>query len=111
MNRRRSWSDGFSHYYIKTYDYPTRRDQIRGIGRNTLLAPSRPQRELRALNWLREQGFGGPRVMAVVECRQLVHRLAPVLRSGRRQVVARHGFENDEQPYRSSTSRASPSLC
>ena len=67
----RIWKTGSSTYYVKTYDYPTWRDRGRGIGRNTLLAPSRPRREQLALNWLQEHGFGGPRVRGVGESRSL----------------------------------------
>ncbi len=66
-----TWKTDSNTYYIKTYDYTTWRDRSRGIGRNTLFARSRPHREQLALNWLRENGFGGPRARGVAESRSL----------------------------------------
>ncbi len=62
---------GTGEYYVKTYDYPTWRDRIRGVGRNTWLRTSRVRRESAALQWLRDHGFGGPEVLAVIEERHL----------------------------------------
>lgn len=60
---------GDTNIYVKTYDYPSWRDRWRGFGRNTRFAASRVRREWTALQWLSEQGFGGPRVLAVGERR------------------------------------------
>lgn len=55
--------------HIKVYDYPTLRDRLRGVGRNTALAPSRAARELRALRWLRAHGFDAPLPLGLAEVR------------------------------------------
>lgn len=56
--------------FVKTYDYPTARDRVRGVFRTTFLAPSRARREWQALRWLRAEGFAGPEPLAVLERRQ-----------------------------------------
>ncbi len=61
---------GVYDFFIKTYDYPTWRDRVRGLGRNTCLGASRPRREMLALDWLKKNGFGTPQVLAVGEIRQ-----------------------------------------
>lgn len=55
--------------YLKTYDYPGRRDRVRGFLRNTWLAPSRAAREWQALEWLRRHGFAAPEPLGLVEWR------------------------------------------
>ena len=57
--------------YVKTYDYPTWRSRARGIFRNTALARSRVAREVGALQWLTEHGFGGPKIYVAGEERRL----------------------------------------
>ncbi|MCB9889744.1 MAG: hypothetical protein H6836_09230 [Planctomycetes bacterium] len=65
----RRWSDSAGSMFVKTYEYTTWRDRMRGAGRTTWLAPSRVAREAKALAWLREHGFGGPQTRAAVEFR------------------------------------------
>lgn len=57
--------------FVKTYDYPTLREVLRGFGRTTFFAPSRAHREARALGWLRGHGFEAPEPLAVYEVRRL----------------------------------------
>lgn len=63
--------DGSTSYFLKTYDYASLRDRIRGALRNTWLAPSRAAREWDGLSWLRKHGFAAPRPIGVVEWRRL----------------------------------------
>jgi hypothetical protein len=67
----RSTVIGSEHVYIKTYDYPTPRDRLRGIGRTTALAPSRARREWDALAWMRAAGFPAAVGLCVAEDRRL----------------------------------------
>ena len=69
--------------FIKTYNYPTRRDRIRGWFRTTLAAPSRALKEWNALTWLRSQGLGGPEPLALLEHRELgvLHRATLITES------------------------------
>ncbi len=74
-NHRSSWvrkvTLGGVEYYVKTYSYEAWGDRWRGLGRTTMLAPSRVSRERSALDWLAAHKFGGPKVRAVVEKRTL----------------------------------------
>jgi len=73
-DHRSSWVrrmlDGTSTFYVKTYDYPTRRDRLRGAFRTTFLASSRAVREWQALAWLRTHGFPGPKPCGALELRR-----------------------------------------
>jgi hypothetical protein len=55
--------------YFKTYDYPSREDRLRGLGRTTALAPSRARREWAAIRWLATHGFATVTPLGVVEAR------------------------------------------
>ncbi|MBK8976432.1 MAG: hypothetical protein IPM29_10945 [Planctomycetes bacterium] len=55
--------------YLKTYDYPSARDRLRGALRTTWLAPSRAAREWDALCWLRAHGFDSAEPLGVGEWR------------------------------------------
>ncbi|HLU40155.1 MAG TPA: lipopolysaccharide kinase InaA family protein, partial [Planctomycetota bacterium] len=61
---------GSAGFFVKTYVYPTLRDRLRGVLRNTWLRPSRAAREADALRWLRARGFAAPRPVAVGEARR-----------------------------------------
>ncbi len=86
-DRRSSWvrllSVDSKSYYVKTYDYPTRRDRGRGALRNTFLARSRARREWLALSWLRQHGFAAPEPMGVWEKRRWgwLHRAVLITRA------------------------------
>ena len=73
-DHRSSWvrrvQIGPTDCYVKTYDYPTIRDRVRGLFRTTFLAPSRARREWQALLWLRDHGFAAPEPLAHLECRR-----------------------------------------
>lgn len=59
-------------YYVKTYEYQTWVDRLRGALRCTgPLVPSRARREAAALTWLRSHGFAAPRPVGVLEQRHL----------------------------------------
>lgn len=62
---------GQREVYCKTYVYPALRDRLRGVLRNTWLAPSRAAREAAALRWLADAGFAGPRALGYAEARCL----------------------------------------
>lgn len=66
---------GSNTYYVKTYDYPDLRARCRGWFRNTAFAESRPEREWRALQWLRGKGFPSP-----IPCAVFIGRLATGIR-------------------------------
>lgn len=72
---RSSWvrraTFGATEVYVKTYDYPTYRDRVRGWLRTTWMAPSRAEREWDALAWLREHGIPAPEPLAAGEVRHL----------------------------------------
>lgn len=55
--------------YCKTYTYPTPRDRWKGVGRTTVFAPSRAQREWNSLRILRDLGFSAPEPLALSEVR------------------------------------------
>lgn len=55
--------------HVKTYVYPGLGDRVRGWFRNTLLAPSRAEREGRAARWLLARGFAAPQPLVVAERR------------------------------------------
>lgn len=75
VTHRSSWvrrlRSGPGDLFVKTYDYPKARDVLRGIGRTTVLAPSRARREARALAWLRRHGFEAPEPLGCYEARRL----------------------------------------
>lgn len=58
-------------FFIKTYNYATWNDRLRGLGRTTWLAPSRADREARAYKWLARNGFVTPRQWFAWDQRQL----------------------------------------
>ena len=91
----RRWTDGSSVYYIKTYDYPKWGARFKGLGRNTFLAESRPQREQRALKWLADHGVPIPRVQAVIESRVLVALAGGFLARG---VLVTEAWEGEPLP-------------
>jgi hypothetical protein len=80
VTHRSSWVRrhplGGSEVFAKTYDYPTWRDRMRGLGRTTWLAPTRAARELAAMQWLRSHGFPAAEPLLVWELRRfgLLHR-------------------------------------
>lgn len=55
--------------HVKTYVYPGLRDRARGWFRNTLLAPSRAEREAAAAHWLLAHGFAAARPLVLAEQR------------------------------------------
>lgn len=57
--------------HVKTYVYPRLRDRVRGWFRNTLLAPSRAEREATAAQWLLAHGFAAARPLLLAEQRGL----------------------------------------
>ena len=72
---RSSWvrrtESGASSYFIKVYSYSGIGSQLRGAARNTgPCTHSRALREARALLWLTQQGFPGPRPVVVLEARR-----------------------------------------
>ena len=73
VRARSSWTRrgiiGRSQSYVKTYDYPSRRDRRRGWLRTTWLARSRAAREAAAIAWLLDHGFAAPTLLGVVEWR------------------------------------------
>ena len=70
-----SWVESFEHeresYFLKTYIYPGPKAQLRGLFRNTFVAPSRAQREWRALEHLAEHGIQPRLAVALEERRRL----------------------------------------
>ena len=71
---RSSWvrtaSANGKRYFIKTYDYRTWRDRLRGALRNTgPTCTSRAAREHAALKWLARAGLAGPRSIGFAERR------------------------------------------
>lgn len=74
-NARSSWvrrveADSKS-FYIKTYEYPTWRDRLRGTTRNTgPMCHSRAAREHAALQWLTQAGIPTPRSCGFIEARR-----------------------------------------
>lgn len=73
-DHRSSWVRRFrvgaTEVFVKTYDYPTLRDRLRGAFRNTWFAPSRAAREWDGLRWLRARGFEAPEPLAYFELRR-----------------------------------------
>jgi hypothetical protein len=71
VDHRTSWvrqADlGSYRFFIKTYDYPTLADRLRGAFRTTMFRPSRAAREWDALCWLRSRGLPAPQPLYLLE--------------------------------------------
>jgi hypothetical protein len=71
---RSSWvrrmAIGTTQVYVKTYDYPSAVDQVRGLFRTTFLSRSRARAEWDALLWMRAQALAAPEPLLVAERRR-----------------------------------------